>query len=113
MLRAATYPFLGLDAKFWGLVIMASAILLPCVLPWLDRSPVKSIRYKGMASKFMLGLFVVSFVILGYLGAVPPSPVATGLAQLFTATYFLYFILMPWYTRVEKTKPVPDRVTMR
>lgn len=113
MLRAATYPFLGLDAKFWGLVIMASAILLPCVLPWLDRSPVKSIRYKGFASKFMLGLFVVSFVILGYLGAVPPSPVATGLAQLFTATYFLYFILMPWYTRVEKTKPVPDRVTMR
>lgn len=113
MLRAATYPFLGLDAKFWGLVIMGSAILLPCVLPWLDRSPVKSIRYKGFGSKFMLGLFVVSFVILGYLGAVPPSPVATGLAQLFTATYFLYFILMPWYTRVEKTKPVPDRVTMR
>lgn len=113
MLRAATYPFLGLDAKFWGLVIMASAILLPCVLPWLDRSPVKSIRYKGFASKFMLGLFVVSFVVLGYLGAVPPSPIATGAAQLFTATYFLYFILMPWYTRVEKTKPVPDRVTMR
>ena len=113
MLRAATFPLFGIDAKFWGLVVMASAILLPCVLPWLDRSPVKSIRYKGAISKFMLAQFVVSFFVLGYLGIIPASPVATAAAQFFTATYFLYFILMPWYTRVEKTKPVPDRVTMK
>lgn len=113
MLRAATYPLFGVDAKFWGLVVMGAAILVPCVLPWLDRSPVKSIRYKGRWSKFMLGQFVVSFFILGYLGIIPSTPIATAAAQFFTATYFLYFILMPWYTRVEKTKPVPDRVTMK
>jgi len=113
MLRAATFPLFGLDAKFWGLVVMASAILLPCVLPWLDKSPVKSIRYKGSLSKFMLGLFVVSLFILGYLGYVPSTPGRTAAAQLTTVLYFSYFVLMPWYTRVEKTKPVPDRVTMR
>ena len=82
------------------------------MLPWLDRSPVKSIRYKGLVSKIMLALFVISFVILGYLGLIPPSPLATALAQLCTAIYFAYFVLMPWYTRIEKTKPVPDRVTV-
>ncbi len=113
MLRAATYPLLGLDAKFWGLVVMAGAIALPAVLPWLDRSPVKSMRYKGSISKVMLAIFIVSFFILGYLGTIPPSKPATLLAQICTVLYFSYFVLMPWYTRVEKTKPVPDRVTMR
>jgi ubiquinol-cytochrome c reductase cytochrome b subunit len=112
MLRAATFPLFGIPAKFWGFVVMAGAIVLPAVLPWLDRSPVKSIRYKGLASKIMLALFVISFVILGYLGLIPPSPLATALAQLCTAIYFAYFVLMPWYTRMEKTKPVPDRVTV-
>ena len=113
MLRAATYPLFGVPAKFWGLVVMAGAIAIPALLPWLDRSPVASIRSKGLASKWMLGLFVVSFVILGYLGITPPSPVATATAQICTVLYFAYFVLMPWYTRVEKTKPPPDRVTMR
>ncbi|MYH15069.1 MAG: cytochrome bc complex cytochrome b subunit [Gammaproteobacteria bacterium] len=113
MLRAATYPLFGMPAKFWGLVVMGGAIIIPALLPWLDRSPVASIRSKGLASKWMLGLFVVSFVILGYLGITPPSPVATAAAQVFTVLYFAYFVLMPWYTRVEKTKPPPDRVTMR
>jgi len=113
MLRAATYPLLGVDAKFWGFLVMAGAIVVPAVLPWLDRSPVKSIRYKGRISKVMLAIFVVSFFILGYLGTIPPSPRSTALAQICTMLYFAYFILMPWYTRVEKTKPVPDRVTMR
>jgi ubiquinol-cytochrome c reductase cytochrome b subunit len=112
MLRAATYPLFGIPAKFWGFVVMAGAIVLPAALPWLDRSPVKSIRYKGMLSKIMLGLFVVAFFLLGYLGTIAPSPVATLMAQIGTAMYFAYFVLMPWYTRVEKTKPVPDRVTM-
>lgn len=111
MLRAVTFPLFGLDAKLWGLVIMAGAIAILFVLPWLDRSPVKSIRYKGLASKIFLGLFVISFLILGYLGTVPPTPGVTALAQACTAVYFGYFLLMPWYTRVEKTKPVPERVT--
>jgi len=113
MLRAATYPLFGLDAKFWGFMVMAGAIVVPAVLPWLDRSPVKSMRYKGRASKFTLGIFIISFFILGYLGTIAPSPGATALAQVCTVLYFAYFMLMPWYTRVEKTKPEPDRVTMR
>ena len=113
MLRAATYPLFGVPAKFWGLVVMGGAILIPALLPWLDRSPVASIRSKGLASKWMLGLFVASFLILGYLGITPPSPVATATAQVCTMLYFAYFVLMPWYTRVERTKPPPDRVTMR
>jgi ubiquinol-cytochrome c reductase cytochrome b subunit len=111
MLRAATYPFLGMDAKFWGLVVMAGAIIIPAVLPWLDRSPVKSLRYKGVWSKAMLGIFVVSFFILGYLGTKAPTDGRTALAQFCTMLYFAYFVLMPWYTRIEKTKPEPDRVT--
>jgi ubiquinol-cytochrome c reductase cytochrome b subunit len=111
MLRAVTFPLFGLDAKLWGLVVMAGAIAILFVLPWLDRSPVKSIRYKGWASKIFLGLFAVSFIVLGYLGTVLPTPGVTMLAQACTAVYFAYFLLMPWYTSVEKTRPVPERVT--
>ena len=113
MLRAATFPFLGLDAKFWGLVVMGGAIVLPAVLPWLDRSKVKSIRYKGMASKSFLAIFVVAFFVLGYLGVQHPTPLKTFLAQICTAIYFAYFLLMPWYTSVERTKPVPERIPMQ
>ena len=112
MLRAATFPLFGLDAKLWGLIVMAGAIAIPFVLPWLDKSPVKSMRYKGLGSKVMLGLFVISFFILGYLGTVHPTPGRTVLAQVCTGIYFAYFLLMPWYTAVEKTKSVPERVTM-
>ncbi len=110
MLRAATYPLFGVDAKFWGLLVMGVAVILPAMLPWLDRSPVKSIRYKGWISKGMLAMLVVSFVLLGYLGMMPAGPVYEFLAQVGTAGYFAYFVLMPWYTRVEKTKPVPERI---
>jgi ubiquinol-cytochrome c reductase cytochrome b subunit len=113
MLRAATYPLLWVDAKFWGLVVMAAAIVIPFALPWLDKSPVKSIRYKGLASRVMLGLFVISFFVLGYLGTIAPSPGATALAQVCTLVYFAYFVLMPWYTRAEKTKPEPERINLR
>ncbi len=112
MLRAVTYPLLGVPAKFWGFVVMVAAIAIPAMLPWLDRSPVASMRSKGMLSKAMLVIFIVSFLILGYLGTVAPTPVATVLAQVCTVFYFAYFVLMPWYTQVEKTKPVPERVTM-
>ncbi|HAJ31621.1 MAG TPA: cytochrome b, partial [Gammaproteobacteria bacterium] len=98
MLRAATFPLFGLDAKLWGLIVMAGAIVLPFVLPWLDKSPVKSMRYKGLGSKIMLGLFVISFFILGYLGTVHPTPGRTVMAQVCTGIYFAYFLLMPWYT---------------
>ena len=111
MLRAVTSPFLGLDAKFWGLVVMGGAIAILFVLPWLDRSKVKSIRYKGWISKVALGIFIVSFVVLGYLGAIASTPGRTVAAQIFTLLYFAYFLLMPFYTRMEKTKPVPERVT--
>ena len=111
MLRAVTSPFLGLDAKFWGLVVMGGAIAILFVLPWLDRSKVKSIRYKGWISKVALVIFVISFVILGYLGAIASTPGRTVAAQIFTLLYFAYFLLMPFYTRLEKTKPVPERVT--
>ena len=111
MLRAVTYPFLGIDAKLWGLIVMGGAILIPAALPWLDKSPVKSMRYKGTISKVMLVLLVVSFVVLGYLGVKSPTPGRTLVAQIGTLVYFAYFVLMPWYTRVEKTKPEPERVT--
>jgi ubiquinol-cytochrome c reductase cytochrome b subunit len=113
MLRAATFPLFGMTAKFWGLVVMAGAIAILFVVPWLDRSPVKSMRYKGWGSKISLTLFIIAFFILGYLGTVHPTPGRTLLAQICTAIYFGFFLFMPWYTSVEKTKPVPDRVTMK
>jgi ubiquinol-cytochrome c reductase cytochrome b subunit len=113
MLRAATFPLFGMTAKFWGLVVMAGAIAILFAVPWLDKSPVRSMRYKGVVSKLALASFVISFFILGYLGTVHPTPVKTLLAQICTMIYFAYFLLMPWYTSVEKTKPVPDRVTMK
>ncbi len=111
MLRAVTYPFLGVDAKFWGLVVMGGAIAIMFVLPWLDRSPVKSIRYKGNLSKIAIGVFVVSFLWLGWLGTVPSTVSRTIQAQWLTVLYFAFFLLMPFYTRMEATKPVPERVT--
>ena len=111
MLRAVTFPFLGIDAKLWGLIVMFAAILIPAALPWLDKSPVKSMRYKGTISKVMLVLLVVSFFVLGYLGVKSPTYERTLMAQIGTLVYFSYFVLMPWYTRVEKTKPEPERVT--
>jgi ubiquinol-cytochrome c reductase cytochrome b subunit len=98
-------------SQFPGVVVMFAAILIMFFLPWLDRSPVRSIRYKGVLSKFFLGAFVVSFVVLAYLGMQPASDLHTLLARIFTGVYFAYFLLMPIYTKLEKTKPVPERVT--
>ncbi len=111
MLRAVTYPFLGIDAKFWGLVVMGGAIAIMFVLPWLDRSPVKSIRYKGSLSKLATAVFVISFIWLGWLGSVPTTGARTVQAQVMTLLYFTFFLLMPFYTRLEATKPVPERVS--
>jgi len=107
ILRAVP-PMFG--SQFPGVVVMFGAIIIMFFLPWLDRSPVKSIRYKGMPSKIALGLFAVSFVVLAYLGMQPATPIATLMAQLCTCVYFLFFLLMPIYTKLETTKPVPERV---
>ncbi len=111
MLRAATFPLFGMSAKFWGLAVMVSAIAIPLALPWLDKSPVKSIRYKGILSRWALRLFVVSFFVLGWLGVMPATKTYTIMAQFFTLIYFAYFVLMPWYTTIEATRPEPERVT--
>ncbi len=97
--------------KLGGVIAMGAAIAFLFILPWLDRSPVKSMRYRGWMSKVWLAAFVVAFVVLGYLGTQAPTPGKTLAAQIFTGIYFLYFILMPFYTSIEKTKPVPERVT--
>jgi ubiquinol-cytochrome c reductase cytochrome b subunit len=89
---------------------MGAAIAVLFVLPWLDRSPVKSMKYKGWMSKVTLLAFCVSFIILGVLGVLAPTPERTLLARICTAIYFGYFILMPFYTKLEKTKVVPQRV---
>jgi len=97
--------------KFLGVVAMGGAIAVLFVLPWLDRSPVKSIRYKSVIFKVALAIFVVSFVVLGWLGTQPATPVFTNLARLFSVLYFAFFLLMPFYSVMGKTKPVPERVT--
>jgi ubiquinol-cytochrome c reductase cytochrome b subunit len=96
--------------KLWGAVLMAAAVLLPVFLPWLDRSRVKSIRYRGWIYKLALTLFAISFLILGYLGMQPVEPIYVLMARIFSAIYFGFFLLMPYYTALDKTKPVPDRV---
>jgi ubiquinol-cytochrome c reductase cytochrome b subunit len=114
------------NSQFPGVAAMGLSVMIFALLPWLDRSPVKSIRYRGALYKKWLALFVISFLILGYLGTKPSNvwgvfdastwivggaDRATIVARVFTITYFLFFILMPWYTKKDKTKPVPERVT--
>ena len=112
MLRGVTIDFFGVSAKFWGLVVMGGSMMILIFLPWLDRSPVKSLRYKGMASKTMLGLFAFSTVALGVLGVKPADWAPYWVTPVLTITYFSYFLFMPIYTSLEATKTVPERVTM-
>lgn len=116
-----------LNSQFPGVAAMGLSVVIFAALPWLDRSPVKSIRYRGAIYKTWLAVFVVSFIILGYLGTevttvwgqfsgpladyLDTKDRATWAARLLTVVYFLFFILMPWYTKIDKTKPVPERVT--
>lgn len=98
--------------KFMGFLVMAAAVAILFVLPWLDRSPVKSIRYKGNISRIAVVVFAASFVILGVLGVKAPTDARTALAQVCTVLYFAYFVCMPFWTRLEKTRPEPERITM-
>lgn len=111
ILRANTVNFLWIPAKLWGVFFMGLSLVLFFFLPWLDRSPVKSIRYRGWIFKTALTVFAISFVTLGYVGTKPPEGLYKTLAQVCTVLYFAFFFLMPWYTRIDKIKPVPDRVT--
>ena len=119
MLRAMVWPLLGLDAKLWGVVAMGAGVVILAFLPWLDRSPVKSIRYRGPIFKILLTLFVFSFLILGFLGTKPPEYTFFGfipgapVAQLMTLYYFMFFLTMPWWSKIDKCKPVPERVTFK
>ncbi len=97
--------------KFWGFVLFAVSVLLPMFLPWLDKSRVRSIRYRGWMYKTALSIFVVTFLALLWLGLQPAEGLYVILARIFTVLYFAFFVLMPFYTRADKTKPVPDRVT--
>jgi ubiquinol-cytochrome c reductase cytochrome b subunit len=99
--------------KLGGVIAMGAAIVLLFFLPWLDRSPVKSIRYRGNYYKIALAAFVLAFLILGYLGALPPSPARTAVAQICSVIYFAFFLLMPIYTKMDAVKPVPERVTYK
>ncbi|MDX9715960.1 cytochrome b [Thauera sp. WH-2] len=113
ILRAVTYPLFGLDAKFWGVVAMGASVVIIAFLPWLDRSPVKSIRYKGPIFKIALAIFLVAFFILGYLGVLAPTPGRTLVSQICSVLYFAFFLLMPWYSKLDKCKPEPERVTSK
>ena len=120
ILRAVPPMF---HSQFPGVLAMGAATIILFFLPWLDRSPVKSIRYRGPLYKTWLAVFVVTFLVLGYLGTVPTNAWgqfgawldnaerATVVARILTVIYFLFFLLMPWYSKRDKCKPEPDRVT--
>jgi ubiquinol-cytochrome c reductase cytochrome b subunit len=112
ILRAMVWNFFWIDAKVWGVVAMGASTMIFFLLPWLDRSPVKSIRYRPDSHKWIYGTFIVTFIILGYLGTQPPSPTGELISQIGTAIYFGFFLLMPWWSRMGTFKKVPDRLTM-
>ena len=101
------------DAKFWGVVVMGGAVIILFFLPWLDKSPVNSIRYRPTWHKWLYGIFVVNFFILGYLGVLPPFDLGQAYSMVGTVYYFGFFALMPIWSRIGQFKPVPDRVTFK
>ncbi|HEY4697362.1 MAG TPA: cytochrome bc complex cytochrome b subunit [Gallionella sp.] len=110
ILRAVP-PMFG--SQFPGVVAMGVGTVIFFFLPWLDRGKVKSIRYRGTVYKVFLALFVVSFLGLGWLGTLPATPAYTVISRILAVVYFAFFLLMPWYTRIDKTKHEPDRVTSK
>jgi ubiquinol-cytochrome c reductase cytochrome b subunit len=100
----------GIDPKFWGVVVMGGAVIILFFLPWLDSSPVKSIRYRPSWHKWAYGVFVVNFLVLGYLGTQPPSPTGQLISQIGTLFYFGFFLLMPWWTKLGEFSTPPERI---
>ena len=107
----AVVAMLAFDAKFWGVVAMGGAVIILFFLPWLDYSEVKSIRYRPTWHKYLYAIFVINFIVLGYLGIKPPSPINERVSQIGTLFYFGFFLLMPWWSRLGSFKTVPDRIT--
>ena len=107
----AVAAMLVFDPKFWGVVVMGGAVIILFFLPWLDYSEAKSIRYRPDWHKYLYAVFVINFVVLGYLGIKPPSLINERVSQVGTLFYFGFFLLMPWWSRLGTFKPVPDRVT--
>jgi ubiquinol-cytochrome c reductase cytochrome b subunit len=99
-----------IDAKFWGVVVMGGAVIILFFLPWLDRSPARSIRYRPQWHRYVYAVFVLVFLMLGWLGVEPPSPLFERMSQVGTIVYFGFFLLMPWWSRLGEPKPVPERV---
>ncbi len=112
ILRAMVWNWFWIDAKVWGVVAMGASNMIFFALPWLDRSPVKSIRYRPSLHHWIYAAFVVCFFILGYLGTLPPSFWGEKISQVCTVIYFGFFVGMPWWSRWGQFKAVPDRVTM-
>ena len=102
---------LSIDAKFWGVMVMGGAVIILFFLPWLDKSPVKSMRYRPSWHKYVYAVFVVDFVVLAYLGVQPVSDIGGRISQIGTLFYFGFFLLMPWWSALGEPKPVPQRVT--
>jgi len=111
ILRAVTWAWLPGGAKLWGVIAMGGSLVILFFLPWLDRSPVKSIRYRGGIFKAALAIFIAAFFLLGWLGTQPAEGINTLMAQIGMFIYFGFFLLMPIYTRLDSTKPVPERLT--
>ena len=103
--------FFLIEAKVWGVAAMGGSTMIFFLLPWLDQSPVKSIRYKGKLFRYALTLFVIVFLVLGYYGTQPVTVLGTTISQVCTLLYFAFFLLMPWYSRMDVTRPEPARVT--
>ena len=101
------------EAKFWGVAVMGGAVVILAGLPWFDKSPAKSIRYRPTWHKLVYAVFVVNFVILGYLGTQAPSPTGELVSQVGTLLYFGFFVLMPWWSQLGTFKQVPERVTFK
>jgi len=108
---AVVAMMMAIDAKFWGVVAMGGGVVILFFLPWLDNSPVKSIRYRPTWHKYLYAAFVINFFVIGYLGTQPVSEIAGRISQAGTLFYFGFFILMPWWSRLGTFKPVPSRVT--
>jgi ubiquinol-cytochrome c reductase cytochrome b subunit len=108
---ALVLGLIAFEAKFWGVVLMGVAVLILFSLPWIDQSPVRSIRYRPGWHKWLYGIFFANFFVLGYLGILPPSPAGSVVSEIGTMIYFGFFLLMPWWSRMGEFKPVPERVT--
>ena len=110
VVAAFVIGFMAIDAKFWGVVAMGASTLIFFALPWIDNSPVKSMRYRPGWHTWLLGIFAVVFLVLGYFGVQAPSPVANRLSQIGTLLYFAFFLFMPWWSAMGTFKKVPERV---